>query len=498
MTSSKDQYEREESGATASIVLTPAPRLHSSNQRLQVIVVLVIILAAVLFFLPRVNLVEDPARGADKISQSNARSNDVKLEQASPLEDAQVLVFRREAQDLLVEIVDLKNSLVEQHVSAWAAEDFASFESNLANAESQYQLGNYEQAKQAYDEVRSQLSALLDSFQPRLDGVLKEADAAIADYRAGDAQELFEMALAMEATNVRASRGLALATVLPEIQQVVTDAINCRSRKDLDCALQRTQQALALNADFSPARDLHDALTAQLTQQRYQAKMSQGFLALDQRRWDSARNSFEDAQRILPEQSSTALALAQTDAAQEQIEVMQLLDKAQGQEAEEQWDEAQKIYEKLLRRDSSLVEPAVRLVVVKARSQIAAKYRRYLHDPMLLTRSHEAIQAEQLLGDTASLAAKSVLLAEQHQLLTKHLSAMKTPQEIAFSSDGQTEVIVYKVAELGKFSEKILTMKPGKYVASGNRQGYRDVRIEFVVSGDSIIAPILIACVDLI
>jgi tetratricopeptide (TPR) repeat protein len=262
--------------------------------------------------------------------------------------------------------------------------------------------------------------------------------------------------------------------------------------------LDQTEQALALNADFIPARELNNALSTELIQQRYQAKMSQGFLALDQQRWGSARRAFGEAENILPGQNNTELALAQTGAAQELVEVTQLLDKAKGLEAQEQWDGAQKIYEKLLRRDGSLVEPNVRLVVVKARAKIAAKYRRYIADPMLLSSAQEAVQAELLLRDTAALTAKSSVLAEQHQLLTKHLSVMKTPQDIAFTSDGETQVTVFKVAKLGKFNQTTLTLMPGKYIASGNRQGYRDIRVEFIVRGDSAIPPITIACLDLI
>ncbi len=501
MTSSEDQHEAIqtiEDVPTASIILTPPLPPSSSNKRMPVIVALVIVLAGVLFFLPRINPAIDFPTDTDKVDQGSTSSKVPRTERISPLSDAEALVFRREAQDLLVEIVDLKNSLLEQNVQTWAAAEFDSITSDLATAESQYQSGEYALAKRDYADVRSQFHALRDSFQPRLEELLKEAEAAIADYRAADALELFQLVLAMEPPNARGNDGAALASVLPEIQLEMTDAINCRSRQDLNCALRHTQQALSLNVGFIPARALNDALSTELVQQRYQAKMSQGFLALEQQRWDSARKAFGEAQSILPEQSNTALAFAQTDAAQEQIEVTQLLDKARALESQEEWDRAQKIYEKLLRRDASLVEPTVRLIVVRARAKIAAQYRRYLADPMLLTRSRDAVQAEQLLQDTAALALKSPLLADQHKLLSKHLSIMKTPKQIAFTSNGQTEVTVFKVAKLGRFNETTLTLKPGKYIASGNRQGYRDVRVEFVVRGDSAVPLVSIACVDLI
>lgn len=483
---------------TASIVLRPPKPRGSSRKRFQAIIALLVLLAAVLFLLPGLQPSVETSTLADVGDWMETNNQGTRVEQTSPLSDAEALVFRREAQDLLVEIVDLKNALLAIQVTAWAAEEYASIEADLANAESQYQQGEYSQAKESYEDVRAKFGALQDSFQPRLDEFLKEADAAVDDYRAGDALRFFEAARNMDAGNTRALNGVALATVLPEIQELMTEAINCRSRQDLNCALQHTERAVALNAEFSPAGELRDSLKNEIVQRRYQAKMSQGFLALDQQRWDAARNEFDAAEKILPQQSSTAAASEQLAAAREQIEVTQLLDQARLFEAQEDWDRAKRIYERLLRRDPSLVDPAVRLVTVKTRAEIAAKYRRFLDDPMLLTRERDALEAEQLLRDTSSLTSKSSLLAQQHQLLSKNLATMKMPREIAFTSDGQTQVTVYKVAALGRFNETTLTLKPGKYIASGNRQGYRDVRVEFVVGGDPAVTTVSVACVDMI
>ena len=63
-------------------------------------------------------------------------------------------------------------------------------------------------------------------------------------------------------------------------------------------------------------------------------------------------------------------------------------------------------------------------------------------------------------------------------------------------SDNETEVIVYKVARLGRFEQRQLTLRPGTYTAVGTRLGYRDVRREIVVLHDAIPAPITIACVE--
>ncbi len=57
-------------------------------------------------------------------------------------------------------------------------------------------------------------------------------------------------------------------------------------------------------------------------------------------------------------------------------------------------------------------------------------------------------------------------------------------------------VIVYKVARLGTFSERELTLRPGTYTAVGTRNGFRDVRETFTLSHDEAVAPVMIACTE--
>ena len=65
-------------------------------------------------------------------------------------------------------------------------------------------------------------------------------------------------------------------------------------------------------------------------------------------------------------------------------------------------------------------------------------------------------------------------------------------------SDMQTDVVVYKVAKLGKFDQRELDLRPGTYTAVGSRLGYRDVRVDFVVKYGSKPPPVTIACTETI
>jgi hypothetical protein len=48
-------------------------------------------------------------------------------------------------------------------------------------------------------------------------------------------------------------------------------------------------------------------------------------------------------------------------------------------------------------------------------------------------------------------------------------------------SDNATKVTLLRKGELGTFQQHNIKLKPGRYVALGERAGYRDVRVEFSV-----------------
>ena len=53
---------------------------------------------------------------------------------------------------------------------------------------------------------------------------------------------------------------------------------------------------------------------------------------------------------------------------------------------------------------------------------------------------------------------------------------------VRLTSDGATEVTLYRVGDQGRFTDRQLQLLPGRYIAVGARRGYRDVRVEFEVT----------------
>jgi len=65
-------------------------------------------------------------------------------------------------------------------------------------------------------------------------------------------------------------------------------------------------------------------------------------------------------------------------------------------------------------------------------------------------------------------------------------------------SDNLTEVTVYRVGRLGRFSQRVLNLRPGTYTVVGSRPGYRDVRRRLMVSPNQSSKPLEVRCEEAI
>ena len=69
-----------------------------------------------------------------------------------------------------------------------------------------------------------------------------------------------------------------------------------------------------------------------------------------------------------------------------------------------------------------------------------------------------------------------------------------TPVPVTIFSDEMTEVVIYKIGNLGVFKQNIVSLRPGVYIATGSRTGYRDLQIRFKVSGNTTNQTIRVEC----
>ena len=85
-------------------------------------------------------------------------------------------------------------------------------------------------------------------------------------------------------------------------------------------------------------------------------------------------------------------------------------------------------------------------------------------------------------------------LKAQTMELERLLKLANTPVPISLVSDNLTDVTLFRIGKLKRFNNKKIIILPGKYVAVGIRNGYRDVRVEFKVIPEQFLKPIEVMC----
>ena len=74
------------------------------------------------------------------------------------------------------------------------------------------------------------------------------------------------------------------------------------------------------------------------------------------------------------------------------------------------------------------------------------------------------------------------------------LTQFDAPVHVSVTSDGVTHVVIYRVGDLGKFNDRSVSLKPGKYTFVGSRLGYRDIRRDVEIAPGQNDAAVEIHC----
>ena len=157
-----------------------------------------------------------------------------------------------------------------------------------------------------------------------------------------------------------------------------------------------------------------------------------------------------------------------------------------------------KAYKDALAIDENLLFAREGLARAEPRARLDKQFRQALEDPNRLSDVAVAEATGTLLKQAQRIQPMGPTLSKQISELEVLLEKANTPLSITLRSDGATEVIVYKVARMGTFEERELTLRPGTYTAVGTRNGYRDVRETFTISHDTAISAVTIACTEAI
>ncbi|MGI9343708.1 MAG: hypothetical protein ACR2QV_12725, partial [Gammaproteobacteria bacterium] len=323
---------------------------------------------------------------------------------------------------------------------------------------------------------------------------LADGGAAIDAGDAPVAVRNFELALAVDAVNAEARAGLERAGRLDEVLELMRVATDTESAGELAAAAALYEQALAIDQAWTPAREGLSRTRAGVARLGYETRMAAGFAALAGEEYDRARQEFAAALRIRPGNADAQAAIRQVDEELRMADVIRLQARARIAEAGEDWATAVARYEEILAKDSAVTSARKNLERAKARRQLGELLDLAISKADEFNDDRIAREARAVLERGAAVNDSGPVLEDQTERLRELLRVAAIPVPVVFQSDNQTEVVIYKVGSLGMFQSRTLDLKPGRYVAVGSREGYRDVRRSFQVMPQGTDAPIVMSC----
>ena len=434
---------------------------------------------------------------ASNTSASSAAPAQVKpTEEASPFSDAQMAKLRKAAQDILGELLDVQEQLQLRGIEQWAAQEYANAIEFATAGDAFYKERKFTEAIASYEQALTGLLALEASIPAALAAQIEAASKAIEASDVDAATNAIMRGELIEPGNPELAALAARAARLPELITAMDAATTAEAAGDLAEAQTRLTEATTIDPQHQRASEELARVKAAYINQQFNDAMSDGYAALDNSRYDTARSAFRRADSLQPGSSEAASALQEVAAAQTASRLASLQRDGDRYEASEQWQQAVDAYKKAADIDTNIAFAREGLRRSESRARLDKQFRTAIAEPQRLSDVAVAETMETLLGQARRIQPQGKVLTEQINTLERLLQQANTPIAVTLQSDLETEVILYKVARMGRFDKREMTLRPGTYTAVGTRNGYRDVRKEFTISHDKPAGVIVIACTE--
>lgn len=450
--------------------------------------VLLLIAAGVFFVLPRLvtppDLSANPGADASRPATSTRTNQTEPAEQISPFEEAQRMRQRSAAQDSLAQLLELQEALEAKSVEQWAAEDYARALELAGVGDAEYREQNFSEANEAYSEALNIFQSLDESLPTVVADLLEQGLNAIESGDAEAAVAAFELVMTVEPASTEADAGLQRALALEDVLAHLETGRELEQAGELEAALEQYEAALTLDAEHKASQDALTAVNQAIAERNFSRHMSQGYSALSNNDANTAEGHFRQALAVKPGSTEAETALVQVRDQISSNAINSHLATAARHETEEDWQAALDVYQKALAVDANVVAAEEGRDRARSRLNLDNYWKELLADPLQLADPVIYERSVETYTNALNIPNGGPRLREQMNQARHYLEEVKRPRSVTLRSDSATSVTLLRVDSLGQFSNTNVQLTPGRYVATGIREGYRDVRVEFVVPFD--------------
>ena len=411
----------------------------------------------------------------------------------APWRNAQRFAQRKQSQEILEQLLDTQAILEDRGVTVWGRKGYEQAIQHARSGDAEYSRQNFSQAHDHYARASDILTGLLQGMEELFSDTMETGNAALAAGDAVAARESFSIALAIDPIDRTALSGMERAGTLTEVMDLIDRGDMMLREGKAEQARGLYQQALEIDGHSGRARQQLQLAESRISENAFSVAMSSGFRLLDEGRYSQAGEAFSTALRIKPGSRDARSGLDQANHRITSGNINALLKQAKTAEQNEDWQGAVSAYEAALKLDNNLGNAREGQRHAALRKEIHDRLEQVLSRPDRLFDRGAFDEIVSFRDKLRALTGPGPVLAGQLARLDRLLNLADTPVPVQFRSDNQTRVTLYKVGELGYFTAKNLSLRPGHYVAVGHRDGYRDVRVEFFVDPDKAMGPVMVS-----
>ena len=416
---------------------------------------------------------------------------------ALPILDAEtVLQLRKTAESISQTLAEKLLILETQSVKRWAEEDYLALIEQVNQGQSRFNQREYAEAAEVFEQAIPLADALLARAPAVLAEALANGQQAIEDGNSEQAEYAYLLALAVEAENPVAKRGLERSKTLDQVLELVRNAKDKEADDALPQARDDFKAALVLDPDTKEAQDGLQRVEKTMRDRAFQEQISQALNALETNDFSKAEAAYKKADAILPNSVEVQEGLADIKARKQAIAVAQHKRKGSALEALEQWHGAKAEYQKALAIDPSLEFAKAGLKRSTSRARLDDDLQSFIDKPESLFDKKIQANADTALAYAKKLTSPGRRLRSQIAQTTTLLREARTPINVQLRSDGRTDVLFYKVGKLGMFTDKNLAVMPGDYTILGRCAGYRDSRTQLALRPGQNSVNLFIRCTE--
>ncbi|MBM3512957.1 MAG: tetratricopeptide repeat protein, partial [Alphaproteobacteria bacterium] len=401
---------------------------------------------------------------------------------------------RREALDIWAKVEEANDRLTAKSAHVWASAAMSDARQGFEQAKQAFGAGRFIESRTQLRQVMKAMTDIEAEGERLFETSLADGAAALADEKAAEALAAYERAVLIHPDSVEATTGQARASALPKVLDVYNAGREAASAGRLDEAM----------ASFRAARDLDPAnekvlaaitdLQLKVADRDFRAAMSRGLAAIEKGDGERAVQAFDQALAIRPTSAEARDGRARAATLAAQATVGSLIASAESAVSAGKWEEAAAAYDRALaidataetalsgkRRVVELIEIETELIALAAK-------------PERLASAAVSQHARDILARASRMTPVQSRLQTGIEGLQSALAAMQKSVEVRLVSDGRTTISIQRLGQVGTLQERVIAMTPGRYVITGTRKGFRDIRLEVEIRPDSAVSTVSVIC----